>query len=407
MASLAELCQGLGEGGRAPWRGRAAARAVRRRATCVSPEGIFGGPVTRYLALCAAARADWDVAASTWRPRGRRRSGSRSARRSRCSTSTRPRSSPGAPGPGDAEAARALLVRARGALAAIGVPVMGGGSSGVEEMVGATGAGAASRVPAGDRSRRGRAADGLHREPAPRGRRVARRVRGPHLLRQGREGPAPPRAAPRQPGRRVPRGRPRRRAPRAPRPRAVARASPGDADVEVRRRGRRRRRALDPQAKREYRDRASRTCARRSRRPRTSTTPSAPPGRARRWSSSPRELSGAVGLGGRDRKAASNAERARVNVTRAVRRRHPPHRRARTRASAASSRRTVRTGTSAATSPIRGTRDLAGRWRSDAMAGEVESFDVGRRRLGFGGSVTARRLAEAGRSVLLLERGRP
>ena len=32
-----------------------------------------------------------------------------------------------------------------------------------------------------------------------------------------------------------------------------------------------------------------------------------------------RELSAAVGLGGRDRKAASNAERARVNVTRAVR----------------------------------------------------------------------------------------
>ena len=31
-----------------------------------------------------------------------------------------------------------------------------------------------------------------------------------------------------------------------------------------------------------------------------------------------RELSSAVGLGGRDRKAASNAERARVNVTRAV-----------------------------------------------------------------------------------------
>ena len=32
------------------------------------------------------------------------------------------------------------------------------------------------------------------------------------------------------------------------------------------------------------------------------------------------ELSAAVGLGGRDRKAASNAERARVNVTRALRR---------------------------------------------------------------------------------------
>ena len=32
-----------------------------------------------------------------------------------------------------------------------------------------------------------------------------------------------------------------------------------------------------------------------------------------------RELGAAVGLGGRDRKAASHAERARVNVTRAIR----------------------------------------------------------------------------------------
>jgi non-specific serine/threonine protein kinase len=32
-----------------------------------------------------------------------------------------------------------------------------------------------------------------------------------------------------------------------------------------------------------------------------------------------RELAGAVGLGGRDRKAASNAERARVSVTKAIR----------------------------------------------------------------------------------------
>ena len=40
-------------------------------------------------------------------------------------------------------------------------------------------------------------------------------------------------------------------------------------------------------------------------------------------------------------------------------------------------------------------------------AGEVESFDIVVVGSGFGGSVTACRLAEAGRSVLLLERGRP
>ena len=55
---------------------------------------------SRAISRCAPRRGPTGTSpASTWRPRGRRRSGYRSAPRSRCSISTRPRSSPGAPDP--------------------------------------------------------------------------------------------------------------------------------------------------------------------------------------------------------------------------------------------------------------------------------------------------------------------
>ena len=107
--------------------------------------------------------------------------------------------------------------------------------------------------------------------------------------------------------------------PRAPRraPRARTSAA-GDADVEARRAGDGDAGALlDPQAKREYRTRLEDLRAEIE-----EAESFNDPERAARAREEmefiARELSSAVGLGGRDRKAASNAERARVNVTRAV-----------------------------------------------------------------------------------------
>jgi non-specific serine/threonine protein kinase len=92
----------------------------------------------------------------------------------------------------------------------------------------------------------------------------------------------------------------------------------GDSDVEARRAGDGDAGALlDPQAKREYRSRLEDLRAEIE-----EAESFNDPERAARAREElefiGRELSSAVGLGGRDRKAASNAERARVNVTRAV-----------------------------------------------------------------------------------------
>ena len=355
MASLAELCEGLERRRARRPRSNGCSRRS-RRATSSRPRASSAAR-SRATSRCAPRRGPTGTSpARTWPPRGRRPSGCRSARRSRCSTSTRPRSSPARAGPGDAEAARALLVRARERSAAIGVPVMGGRLERVEEMLGADRRRRRDRVPGGDRSRAGRRGGRRpHREPAPRGRRVARRVRGPHPLRQGRQGPAPPRAAARQPGRRAPRGRHRRRGRghdgRARRGRA-SRATPmsrsaaadGDAGAHARPAGE----ARVPHAPRgpARGDRGGRGLQR----PRARRAGARGDGVHRRASSRAPSASAAATARPLERRArAGERRRARSRASSAA---SPP----RTRASGASSRRRSTPATSAATSPIRAAR---------------------------------------------------
>src|SRR3954464_8749707 len=139
MALLAELCGGLHHGERAAAVEKLLEPFAARNV--VSPEGIFGGPVTRYLALCAAAREDWDTA-RTYMGGGREAASRLSlgptlalldldearilARRG---------------GPGDAEAAARLLAGARERSTRLGVPEIGDKVRRVEKMVGAVGDG--------------------------------------------------------------------------------------------------------------------------------------------------------------------------------------------------------------------------------------------------------------------------
>ena len=168
------------------------------------------------------------------------------------------------------------------------------------------------------RRRAGRRSGG--RGVARGGHALALDYRGPHAARARRQGHAPPGAARRQPGIEFHAVD------------IVAAAAPGGRPH--RRRGRRRRGgrargrgagAVDPKP-RPSTARAWRTCARRSRRPRTSTTPSAPPGRARRWSSSP--ASSRRGRPRRPRPQGRVERRARAGERDARGQgRHPPHRR--------------------------------------------------------------------------------
>jgi tetratricopeptide (TPR) repeat protein len=317
MALLAELCEGLQDAERAaqvqallePF----AARNV------VSPEGIFGGPVTRYLALCAAARGDWDAA----------REHMRAARAAAERLSLGPmlallaldeaRILARRNGPGDAEAACRLLAEARERSGALGVPVIGDKLERVERQVGAaTPAGddaAADGDPAADGALAGGPATAALRREGDvwriefEGRTLyvkdAKGLRHLGLLlgNPGVEfhavdivgagsGPAPSGTG-------------------------DARAAAAGGDLEIRREGDAGA-LLDTQAKREYRSRLEDLRA-----DIEEAEAFNDPERAARAREEmafiARELSSAVGLGGRDRRAASNAERARVNVTRAVR----------------------------------------------------------------------------------------
>jgi tetratricopeptide (TPR) repeat protein len=310
MSLLAELCEGLHDGERAARVEKLLAPFAARNV--VSPEGIFGGPVTRYLALCAAAREDWDTA----------RTYMGAAREAAERLSLGPtlalldldeaRVLARRDGPGDAEAARALVERARRRSDSLGVPVIGEKLDRVEGMLGT--AAAPPPEPAGPAEPQTRAASAALRregdvwrveyEGRTRYVKDAKGLRHLALLldHPGVEfhavdivGAAEGNAAP-----------------------AARATTAGDGDVEARRAGDGDAGALlDPQAKREYRSRLEDLRAEIE-----EAESFNDPERAARAREEmefiARELSSAVGLGGRDRKAASNAERARVNVTRAV-----------------------------------------------------------------------------------------
>ncbi|MEA2247778.1 MAG: hypothetical protein QOH46_2307, partial [Solirubrobacteraceae bacterium] len=317
MALLAELCEGLQDGERAAQVGALLEPFAQRNV--VSPEGIFGGPVTRYLALCSAARGDWDAA----------REHMRTARAAAERLSLGPmlallaldeaRILARRNAPGDAEAACRLLAEARERSGALGVPVLGPKLERVERQVGvaptAAGEPAGAGVPAETPAQGASAAHmaSLRREGdvwriAFEGRTLyvkdAKGLRhlGLLLSHPGVEFHAVDivgAAAGSVSGG----GR--------------AEATAAGPDLEIRREGDAGA-LLDTQAKREYRARLEDLRA-----DIEEAEEFNDPERASRAREEmafiAQELSSAVGLGGRDRRAASNAERARVNVTRAVR----------------------------------------------------------------------------------------
>ncbi|MEA2384912.1 MAG: hypothetical protein QOH72_4883 [Solirubrobacteraceae bacterium] len=312
MSLLAELCEGLGDGERAAEVERLLTPFAARNV--VSPEGIFGGPVTRYLALCAAARGDWDTA----------RTHMAAAREAAERLSLGPmlalldldeaRVLARRDGPGDGEAACRLLARARERSGTLGVPVIDEKAARVERMVGAAPAPEAPAPSAAPSDGASAAVAALRREGDVwrveyEGRtRFVKDAKGLRHLALLLDNPGVEFHAVDIVGQ-------TEGTTAAPGARGSA---AGDSDVEARRAGDGDAGALlDPQAKREYRSRLEDLRAEIE-----EAESFNDPERAARAREElefiGRELSSAVGLGGRDRKAASNAERARVNVTRAV-----------------------------------------------------------------------------------------
>src|SRR3954452_11024615 len=315
MSLLAELCEALHDGERAAQVEKLLTYAAARNV--VSPEGIFGGPVTRYLALCAAAREDWDTA------RAHMTAGREASERLSLGPMLalldldEARVLARRDGPGDAAAAQRLLAGARERSGSLGVPVIGDKITRVERMLGAAAApveapsdpaidlpvdapstpaaalrreGDVWRVEYEGRTRYVKDAKGL--------RHLALLLDNPGVEFHAVDIVGATEGTTAAPGARA--------------------SAAGDGDVEARRAGDGDAGALlDPQAKREYRSRLEDLRAEIE-----EAESFNDPERAARAREEmefiARELSSAVGLGGRDRKAASNAERARVNVTRAV-----------------------------------------------------------------------------------------
>jgi len=315
MSLLAELCEGLHDGERAAQVEKLLTPFAARNV--VSPEGIFGGPVTRYLALCAAARDDWDAACAHMT------AGREAAERLSLGPMLalldldEARVLARRDGPGDAAAAQRLLARARERSGSLGVPVIGDKLARVERMLGAAAApveapvdpaidlpvdapstpaaalrreGDVWRVEYEGRTRYVKDAKGL--------RHLALLLDNPGVEFHAVDIVGATEGTTAAPGARA--------------------SAAGDGDVEARRAGDGDAGALlDSQAKREYRTRLEDLRAEIE-----EAESFNDPERAARAREEmefiARELSSAVGLGGRDRKAASNAERARVNVTRAV-----------------------------------------------------------------------------------------
>jgi hypothetical protein len=302
IAMLAELTEAFGAADRAAVL-EALLEPLGAR-NVVTPEGIFAGPATRYLALLAAAREDWDVALG--RLARARQATERLGYAPMLAVidldEARFLAARGAQA--DAPRARALLEAARERSERLGVPALAERIDAFAARLGAApgpavAAPSSEGTPTGSLRREGdvwRLEYGgrvLHVRDAKGMRHLAMLLASPgvefHAVDIAGAAEAEPPAA------------------GAAEDLAV-RADSGDAGP-----------ALDARAKAEYRSRLEDLRAELE-----EAEAFNDPERAARAREEMQfiaaELSAAVGLGGRDRRVASNAERARVNVTRALKR---------------------------------------------------------------------------------------